>query len=76
MENMARYRWRKISDINREHASFELLSDGEPLLNAGFSDAGNFEIEFYQAIKGAVFDFSLFEALITDAKELALSDLD
>ena len=65
----------KTSDINREHASFELVREGVSLLTAGFSDEGTFEIEFYAAIEGLNFDYSIFEALVAEAKRLAVSDL-
>jgi hypothetical protein len=68
------YRWRKASDINREYALFELLEDGEPILDVGFSDAGIFEIAFNPGMAGALIEWEQLRKLIEEGKRLAELD--
>ncbi len=68
------YRWRKISDINREHALFELLEDETPVLDVGFTDDGVFEIAFHPAISGKVMRLDRLQALLREGKALAEDD--
>lgn len=59
-------RFRKATDVNREHATFELLMDGVPILDVGFSDDGRFEISFNEGIVGKVFEPEVFERWIAE----------
>jgi hypothetical protein len=68
------YRWRKVTDIDREFAIFELLGDGKVLLDVGYSDAGVFEIVFNEEIVGLVLDWARFEELIEDGRKIAERD--
>jgi hypothetical protein len=68
------YRWRKATDINREHALFELLEDERPVLDVGFSDAGIFEISFNHKMAGAPIEWEQLQKMIEEGKRLAELD--
>lgn len=74
MKTSAIYRWRKTTDINREHALFELLDGDEPLLDAGFTDEGVFEVAFNQCISGKIFEWEQFHKLLDEGRALADQD--
>lgn len=68
------YRWRKTTDINREHALFELLEGETPVLDVGFTDEGVFEVAFNPAIGGKVMSLDELQALFREGKALAEGD--
>lgn len=74
MTTSAIYRWRKTSDINREHALFELVEGDLTLLNVGFTDEGNFEVAFDPRIAGKIFECELLLKLLEDGRVLAEQD--
>lgn len=69
------YRWRKATDINREHALFELLEGETPVLDVGFTDEGVFEICFNPGISGKVMEWDSILTLVEEGKTLAEQDL-
>jgi hypothetical protein len=69
-----KYRWRKATDINREHALFEMLADDIVLADLGFSDTGVTEIVFHEGIVGLVLDWSLFRESVEEGMKLAEQD--
>ena len=75
MAAFAAYRWRKTSDVNREHALFELLDAETPLLDVGFSDEGVFEVAFNPSIAGKVIECQTpFLQLLNEGRALAERD--
>jgi hypothetical protein len=74
MTTSANYRWRKTTDINREHALFELLDGDVPLLDVGLTDEGTFEVAFNPSISGKILELEEFFKLLDEGK--ALADLD
>ena len=68
------YRWRKITDINRDHPLFELLHVDVPLLDVGFTDEGSFEVAFNPSIVGRVLEFRQFVKLLDEGRSLAELD--
>jgi len=68
------YRWRKTTDINREHALFELLEGETPVLDVGFTDDGIFEVAFNPAISGKVIRLDELQALFSEGRALAEND--
>ena len=68
------YRWRKTTDINREHALFELLDGEHALLNVGFTDQGIFEISFNSNIGGMVIEWEQLMSLVGEGRSLAERD--
>jgi hypothetical protein len=68
------YRWRKATDINREHALFELMDGESILLDVGFSDEGIFEIAFHDGIGGTVLGRDRFLTLLEEGRALAEAD--
>lgn len=74
MTTLKSYRWRKTTDINREHALFELLDGESPVLDVGFTDEGVFEVAFNPEIGGKVMDWDQFLALLEEGKALAVKD--
>lgn len=68
------YRWRKTTDINREHSLFELLDGETPVLDVGFTDAGIFEIAFNHGIGGKVMEWDHLRKLLDEGKGLAEQD--
>ena len=74
MTTSAIYRWRKTTDINREHALFELLEDDLPLLDVGFTDEGIFEVAFNRNISGKILKWEQFQKLLDEGKSFADRD--
>jgi hypothetical protein len=74
MTTLKSYRWRKTTDINREHAIFELLDGEAPVLDVGFTDEGVFEVAFNPEIAGKVMDWDQFLVLLEEGKALAVND--
>jgi hypothetical protein len=74
MTTSAIYRWRKTTDINREHALFELLDGDVPLLDVGFTDEGVFEVAFNQSISGKVLECEQLYKLLEEDRTLADRD--
>lgn len=70
------YRWRKITDISREHAVFELLNSDIPLLDLGLSNEGVFEVAFNQGVVGECIDCDLLMRWILEGQTLARRDQD
>jgi hypothetical protein len=68
------YRWRKTTDINREHALFELLDGETLLLDVGFTDEGIFEVAFNPSISGKVMEWEQLLDLLDEGKALAERD--
>lgn len=67
-------RFRKTTDVNREHALFELLIGEIPVLDVGFSDDNKFEISFNDGIVGKILEYDLLERWIAEGKRLAELD--
>ena len=65
------YRWRKITDINREHALYELLDGDAAMLNAGFTDDGIFEVAFNPGIGSKVMAVEKLLRLLDEGRLLA-----
>jgi hypothetical protein len=74
MNEIPAYRWRKATDINREYALFELLENGSPVLDVGFSDEGLFEVCFNPSIAGKVMEGDKFMKLLAEGRALAVQD--
>jgi len=68
------YRWRKVTDINRKYAIFELLANDLLILDIGFSDTGILEIAFNEPIAGFVFGWQRFQELIEEGTRMAELD--
>ena len=68
------YRRRKTTDINRDHALFELLDGVTPLLDVGFTDEGIFEVAFNPSISGKVMEWEQLLELLDEGKALAERD--
>jgi len=68
------YRWRKTTDINREHAIFELLDGDMAILDAGFTDDGMFEVAFNLSISGKVMELEQLLRLLNEGRILAERD--
>lgn len=68
------YRWRKTTDINREHALFELLDGEIPVLDVGFTDEGVFEVAFNPGIGGKVMEWDHLLKLLDEGRVLAEQD--
>lgn len=68
------YHWRKTTDVNREFAIFELMEDERPIIYAGFSDAGIFEIGFNHKMVGAPIEWEKLQKMIEEGKRLAEQD--
>jgi hypothetical protein len=68
------YRWRKVTDVNREHALFELLDDETPVLDVGFTDEWVFEVAFNQSIGGKVMEWMQLLKLLEEGRALAERD--
>lgn len=69
------YRWRKITDINREYALFELLEGETPILDLGYTDEGVLEISFNFCIANKVLGWEKLFKLLEDGRILAEIDL-
>jgi len=68
------HRWRKTTDINREHALFELLDGETPILDAGFTDEEIFEVAFNPSIGGKVIEWEQLLRLLHEGRALAEQD--
>ncbi|MGG6462614.1 hypothetical protein [Solilutibacter silvestris] len=68
------YRWRKTTDINREHALFELLDGDTAILDVGFTDDGIFEVAFNPSIGGKVIELESLLKLLGEGRVLADHD--
>lgn len=68
------YRWRKVSDINREHPLFELLYGDVPVLDVALSDEGVLEVTFNPGISGTVVEWATLLKLLNEGKALAERD--
>jgi hypothetical protein len=68
---MPKYRFRKCSDINREHPLFELLDGELVLLDVGLSDAGVLEVAFHDGIANHVIESSKLQVLLEEGRRLA-----
>jgi len=69
-----KYRFRKCSDINREHAIFELLDGEITLMDVSVSEAGVLEIAFHEGIANRVLNAAEFMRLFEEGKRLASND--
>ena len=74
MANSANYRWRKTTDVNREHALFELLDGGAPILDVGFTDEGVFEVSFNPCIGGKVMEWNQLLKILEEGRNFADRD--
>jgi hypothetical protein len=68
------FRFRKASDIKRNNALFELLSDDAPILDVGFADDGTFEVAFNQQIGGVIMPWTQLQEWIEKGREMAEVD--
>ena len=66
--------WRKFTDINREHAIFELLVDGRVVLDVAYNDEDVFEIAFHEASKNWIRPWESFQRIIQHGRSLADED--
>lgn len=66
--------WRKTTDVDREHAIFELVSGDVILLDVGFSDGGEFEIAFHEGISNQIIDWNNFLRLLQEGRRIAEID--
>lgn len=67
-------RWRKASDVGREHALFELLVGEEAVMDLGYSDEGVLELAFHAAARGWIVAWPEFETLVAEGRRLADED--
>ncbi|HAG75475.1 MAG TPA: hypothetical protein DCL53_08460 [Thauera sp.] len=74
MSTSSNYRWRKATDINREHALFELLDGETPILDVGFTDEGVFEVAFNPSIGGNLIEWERLLNLLDEGRALAERD--
>lgn len=75
MADLTNARWRKFTDIEREHAIFELLQDDVILLDLGFSDTGQMEITFHRGICEFTVELDRLDQLVRDGVAIATRDL-
>ena len=69
-------RWRKATDIGREHALFELLTkDDVILMYLGFSDDGILELGFSEDIGDVVVNFEDLIRVLQSGKKAAEDDM-
>ena len=75
MYTLDKHRWRKFSDINREFALFELVTDdNQSILDVGFSDGGVLEVSFDDKVVGLVIEWSRLQEIIEEGRKLAEQD--
>lgn len=67
-------RWRKVTDVNRKYALFELVDDGTVLLDVGFSDNDIFEIAFHEGVSNAIVDWDRFVDILDKGRKMAEVD--
>jgi hypothetical protein len=72
--DFSKARWRKTTDVNREHAVFELVHDDVVLLDVGFSDDDVFEIAFHEGVSNTVVDWGSLLRLLDNGKKIAEAD--
>ena len=73
---MSEFRFRSVSDVEREYLSFELVNEKEEiLLDIGASDTGQLQVVFGDSILGRFFDLKEIEEWIEIGKQLALADV-
>ena len=65
---------RKATDVRREYAAFELLADGVPILDVGFSDERTFEVAFNEQIAGIIIDWDKLRDWIEEGRRMAEVD--
>ena len=65
---------RKTTDVRREYAAFELLADGVPILDVGFSDERTFEVAFNEQIAGIIIDWDKLRDWIEEGRRMAEVD--
>lgn len=68
------YRWRKATDINREHALFELMDGNSQILDIGFTDEGVLEVAINPNTSGIIVTWDQLHALLEEGKTLAERD--
>lgn len=68
------YRWRKVTDINREYALFELMDAGTAILDVGFTDEGVLEVALNPSTGGIVITCDQLLALLDEGRSLAERD--
>jgi len=74
MTTFEMHRWRKTTDVNREHPLFELLNGETPMLDLGFTDEGILEVAFNTSIGGTIMEWERFLKLLDEGKALAERD--
>lgn len=72
--DLSKSRWRKATDVDREHAIFELVVDDMTLLDVGFSDDGILEISFDAGISSTLTSYEEFSLVLARGKQLAEAD--
>lgn len=72
--NLNNARWRKVTDVDREYALFELLINDEILLDIGYSDDQVFEVLFGRLCFGIKIDWDFLRDLIEEGRRLADAD--
>ena len=72
--NFSKSTWRKTTDINRDHAVFELIHDTTILLDVGFSDSGVLAICFHAGMSNNSVDWNSFFELLDEGRRLAEAD--
>jgi hypothetical protein len=68
------YRWRKVTDVGREYALFELICGETVLLDIGYSDDGELQIAFDPNICGKTVGCDELVDLLQEGKTLAMRD--
>jgi hypothetical protein len=63
-----------VTDIRRKYALFELLADGVPILDVGFSDESTFEVAFNRQIGGIIIAWDKLQSLIEQGRRMAEAD--
>jgi hypothetical protein len=69
------YRWRKTTDINRDHALFDLVDGQSPILDVAFTDEGVLEVAFNPSISGKIIEWGQLLRLLNEGKALAEGSL-
>ena len=67
-------RWRKATNVNREHALFELVDGSSQILDIGFTDEGVLEVAINPSTSGIVVTWDQLHALLEEGKALAERD--
>ena len=74
MTQSVKHRWRKVTDVNRETALFELLEGEVPILDIGFSNENTLEVAFNPGIAGSILSLETFVDLLSEGRGLAEQD--